>query len=59
MKVEIEIESNGEKEKPGMKKNELSDEQKMMLGKKLKANGVLTRMERVMLASYLLEEDED
>lgn len=59
MKIEIEIEKNGEEKKNGMKKQELSDEQKMMLGKKLKANGVLTRMERVMLASYLLEEDED
>lgn len=59
MKIKIEIEKNGEEKKNGMKKQELSDEQKMMLGKKLKANGVLTRMERVMLASYLLEEDED
>lgn len=59
MKIEIEIEKSGEKEKPGMKKPELSDDQKMLIGKKLKSNGVLTRMERVMLASYLLEEDED
>lgn len=59
MKVEIEIESNGKEKENGKKKPELSDEQKMMIGKKLKSNGVLTRMERVMLASYLLEEDED
>lgn len=60
MKIEISIEKNGEEEKkPGMKKPELSDEQKVAIGKKLKANGVLTRMERTMLTSYLLEEEDD
>lgn len=60
MKIEISIEKNGEEEKNGkMKKPELSDEQKMAIGKKLKANGVLTRMERTMLSSYLLEEEDD
>jgi hypothetical protein len=59
MKIEISIEKDGEEEKkPGMKKPELSDEQKVALGKKLKANGVLTRMERTMLSAYLLEEED-
>lgn len=60
MKIEISIEKNGEEEKkPGMKKPEFSDEQKVAIGKKLKANGVLTRMERTMLSAYLLEEEDD
>ena len=53
MKIEIEIEKNGEMEKP-----ELEDEQKMAIGKKLKKNLALTRMERNLLAAYLLK-DED
>lgn len=57
MKVEIEIEGNGEEEKKEMEKPKFSDQQKMAIGKKLKAKGVLTRMERVMLANYLLEEE--
>lgn len=60
MKIEISIEKDGEEEKkPGMKKPELSDEQKAALGKKLKVNAALNRMERTMLAAYLLEEDDD
>lgn len=59
MKIEISIEKNGEEEKGKMKKPELTDEQKMAIGKKLKANGVLTRMERTMLSAYLLEEEDD
>lgn len=59
MKVEIEIEGNGEEKNGKMEKPELSDEQKVKLGKKLKANATLTRLERKMLAQYLLEEDED
>lgn len=58
MKIEISIEKedNGEKEMP--EKPELDDVQKVALGKKLKKNIALTRMERQMLAGYLLE-DED
>ena len=53
MKIEIEIEKNGKyKEKP-----ELEDEQKMAIGKKLKKNLALTRMERNLLAAYLLSEE--
>lgn len=59
MKIEISIEKNGEDKHDKMKKPELSDEQKVAIGKKLKANGVLTRMERTMLSSYLLEEEDD
>jgi hypothetical protein len=60
MKIEISIEKDGEEEKkPGMKKPELSDEQKAAIGKKLKVNAALNRMERTMLAAYLLEEDDD
>lgn len=54
MKIEIEIEKNGEMEKP-----ELEDEQKMAIGKKLKKNLALTRMERNLLAAYLLSEEDD
>jgi hypothetical protein len=59
MKIEISIEKNGEEKNGKMKKPELTDEQKMAIGKKLKANGVLTRMERTMLSAYLLEEEDD
>jgi hypothetical protein len=54
MKIEIEIEKNGE----GKDKPELEDEQKMAIAKKLKKNMVLTRMERNLLAEYLLEEED-
>jgi len=59
MKIEISIEKNGEyKDKPGeMEKPELEDEQKMAIGKKLKKNLALTRMERNLLAAYLLSEE--
>lgn len=57
MKIEIEIEKNGE-EKP-MEKPELMDEQKVALGKKLKKNLTLTRMERQLLAEYLLKEEDE
>jgi hypothetical protein len=59
MKVEIAIESNGEGKEKDMQKPELMDEQKVALGKKLKKNIALTRMERQLLADYLLEEEED
>ena len=61
MKIEISIEKNGEyKDKPGeMEKPELEDEQKMAIGKKLKKNLALTRMERNLLAAYLLSEEDD
>lgn len=58
MKVEIEIEKNGEDESEDMDKSELNDKQKMALGKKLKKNMMLTRMERKLLSEYLLKEDE-
>ena len=61
MKIEISIEKDGKgngKEKD-MEKPELEDEQKAALGKKLQKNIALTRMERQMLASYLLEDEED
>jgi hypothetical protein len=54
MKIEIEIEKNGE----GKDKPELEDEQKMAIGKKLKKNMMLTRMERKLLSEYLLEEED-
>lgn len=57
MKIEISIEKNGE-EKP-MEKPELEDEQKVALGKKLKKNLTLTRMERQLLAEYLLKEEDE
>ena len=61
MKIEISIEKDGEyKGKPGeMEKPELEDEQKMAIGNKLKKNMTLTRMERNLLAQYLLQDKED
>ena len=59
MKVEIAIEANGEGKEKDMQKPELMDEQKVALGKKLKKNIALTRMERQLLADYLLEEEDD
>lgn len=58
MKIEIsfEKEDNGEKEMP--EKPEMMDEQKAVIAKKLQKNIALTRMERKLLAGYLLE-DED
>lgn len=58
MKIEISIEKedNGEKDMP--EKPELDDMQKVALGKKLKKNIALTRMERQMLAGYLLENED-
>jgi hypothetical protein len=55
MKIEIEIEKNGDyKDKPGdMERPELEDEQK------LNKNLALTRMERNLLAAYLLKDEED
>lgn len=58
MKIEISIEKEGNGEKEMPEKPELDDAQKVALGKKLKKNIALTRMERQMLAGYLLE-DED
>ncbi len=60
MKIEISIEKDGE-DKPEngkMSKPEITDEQKRKIGEKLKRNATLTRMERTMLAGYLLEEDD-
>lgn len=60
MKIEISIEKNGEQDKPEeMDDQEVSDEQKVAIGKKLKKNIALTRMERKMLAQYLMSEKED
>lgn len=60
MKIEISIEKDGEEEKkPGMKKPELTDEQKAAIGKKLKVNAALNRMERTLLSAYLLEDEKD
>ena len=59
MKIEISIEKDG-KDKPMEKeKPELMDEQKVALGKKLQKNMTLTRMERKLLAAYLLKEEDD
>lgn len=59
MKIEISIEKNEQEKKNGMKKPEVSDEQKIAIGQKIKKNITLTRMERNMLAQYLLEDKED
>lgn len=59
MKIEISIDKNGKGKADDMEKPELMDEQKVALGKKLKKNIALTRMERQLLASYLLEEEDD
>lgn len=61
MKVEIEIEANGKHKNNGQKEEsgeDLSDDQKMAIGKKLKKNMMLTRMERKLLSEYLLEEED-
>ena len=59
MKIEISIEKNGKGKADDMEKPELEDEQKVALGKKLQKNIALTRMERKLLANYLLEEEDD
>jgi hypothetical protein len=59
MKIEISIEKNGGEEKNGMGKPELSDEQKVAIGRKIKKNMTLTRLERNLLEQYLLNEKED
>lgn len=59
MKIEISVEKNGKGEEKDMEKPELEDEQKVALGKKLQKNIALTRMERKLLAGYLLEEEDD
>lgn len=59
MKIEISIEKNGNGEEKDMEKPELEDEQKVAIGKKLQKNIALTRMERKLLAGYLLEEEDD
>jgi hypothetical protein len=58
MKIEISIDKEGEEKEDEMQP-ELMDEQKVALGKKLQKNISLTRMERKMLADYLLKEEED
>lgn len=59
MKIEISIEKNGEDKPMEKDKPELEDEQKVALGKKLKKNLTLTRMERQLLAEYLLKEEDE
>ncbi len=59
MKIEISIEKNGKGEEKDMEKPELEDEQKVAIGKKLQKNIALTRMERKLLAGYLLKEEDD
>ena len=59
MKIEISIEKNGEDKPMEKDKPELMDEQKVALGKKLQKNMTLTRMERKLLAAYLLKEEDD
>lgn len=59
MKIEISIEKNGKDEPMEKDKPELEDEQKVALGKKLKKNLTLTRMERQLLAEYLLKEEDE
>lgn len=59
MKIELSIEKNGKGEEKDMEKPELEDEQKVAIGKKLQKNIALTRMERKLLAGYLLEEEDD
>ena len=59
MKIEISIEKNGEDKPMDEEKPELEDEQKVALGKKLKKNLTLTRMERQLLAEYLLKEEDE
>lgn len=59
MKIEISIEKDGKDKEKDMEKPELMDEQKVALGKKLQKNIALTRIERQLLAGYLLEEEDD
>jgi len=61
MKIEISIDKEGKDKEDEMDdmESELMDEQKMAIGKKLQKNIALTRMERKMLADYLLKEEED
>lgn len=59
MKIEISIDKDSKGKADDMEKPELEDEQKVALGKKLQKNIALTRMERKLLASYLLEEEDD
>lgn len=59
MKIEISIDKNGKGKEKDMEKPELEDEQKVALGKKLQKNIALTRMERQLLAGYLLQEGDD
>jgi len=59
MKIEISIEKDGKGKADDMEKPELEDEQKVAIGKKLQKNIALTRMERKLLAGYLLEEEDD
>lgn len=59
MKIEISIEKNGKDKPMDKEKPELEDEQKVALGRKLQKNMMLTRMERNLLAAYLLKEEDD
>ena len=61
MKIEISIDKNGKGNDDEMDdmESELMDEKKMAIGQKLKKNITLTRMERRLLADYLLKDEED
>ncbi len=57
MKIEISIDKEN-KDEEGQMKPDMMDEQKIAIAKKIKKNIALTRMERTMLSSYLLEDKE-
>jgi len=60
MKIEISIEKNGDKEEGNESMDEeLTPEQIAQMVKKLKGKTALSRSERTMLASYLLNDKED
>lgn len=58
MKIEISIEKDGKHGKGEPGEDEMMDEQKMAIGKKLKKNIVLTRLERKMISDYLMKEED-
>jgi len=60
MKIEISIEKNGDEEEGGESMDEeLTPEQIAQMVKKLNGKTALSRSERTMLASYLLQDKED
>lgn len=56
MKIEISFGKEKEEEKEDKNEPELMDEKKMAIGNKLKKNLTLTRIERKLLAEYLLKD---